>query len=68
MKILKDKFVISYTNIPEELTEDHWIADYPPDCYVEAHIDELDDEPLTMWINDNYPNLKDEESFLIHKT
>ncbi len=54
------KQVISYCDIPEELTEDHHISEYQPDCYVNYRIlpDEPENEdPLDAWIRKTYPKL-----------
>ena len=59
------KKVISFTEIPEELRENHWISEYKPDCFVEVHV-EGETEPLDEWILGKYPELLQEDSFLIH--
>ena len=58
--------VVSYCEIPEELTEDHWISDYPPDAYVQVHIEGEDEDKVSKWILNKYPELKDEDYFFIH--
>lgn len=61
------KYVIDYSDIPEELTEGHWINDYTcQDSYVEAHIDVDEEDGLSLWLKQLYPELINEESFLIH--
>lgn len=62
------KKVVSYCEIPEELTEGHWISDHHPDAFVECHIDEEDEtiDKVQIWLLANYPELKDEDSFFIH--
>ncbi len=62
-----NKKVLSYCEIPENITENHWISEYKNDSYVECHIEDEEDEEdnLSKWIIENYPELK-EESFLIH--
>lgn len=64
MKEIKGK-VVSYCEIPEELTENHWLNDYSPGCYVMAHIDESEDDLVSKWLLENYPDLKDEEYFFV---
>lgn len=59
------KKVLSYCEIPEKLTENSWLNNYGTGCLVECHIDDDESEPLDQWIINNYPELKDEESFLI---
>ena len=58
--------VISYCEIPSELTEDHWISDYPPDAYVQVHIEGEGEDKVSKWILNKYPELKDEDYFFIH--
>lgn len=59
--------VLSFSEIPQELTENHWISEEEPNSYVEVHYDaEDEDGELDNWIVGKYPELKDEESFLIH--
>jgi hypothetical protein len=60
-----NKKVLSYSEIPKKLTEESWLNDYPNGCLVECHIDDDEPESLDLWIIDNYPELKDAESFLI---
>jgi len=61
------KKVISYYAIPEELTEGHWISEYMNGCFVECHLDGEDesDDKLDAWFLANYPELAEEDSFLI---
>ena len=61
--------VVSYCEIPEELTEDHWVSDYPPDAYVQVHIEQEGEEEMdkiSEWIVEKYPELMDEDFFFIH--
>lgn len=63
-----NKLVVSYCEIPDGIIDDdHWLNEHRCDAYVECH---LDDEPiedlLDNWLIENYPELKDEESFFIH--
>ena len=60
-----NKKVLSYCEIPEELTSDHaWLNEVSYDTYVEYVLDE--GEELDDWIIKTYPELLKEESFLIH--
>ena len=66
-KEIKGK-VVSYCEIPEELTEGHWISEYMSGCFVQCHIaDDRDVElsPLDKWLIETYPELQDEEYFFI---
>lgn len=62
------KKVVSYCEIPEEITENHWINEHHSDAYVEVHIDEETHVPdkIQDWLVENYPELIEEESFFIH--
>lgn len=61
------KKVVSYSEIPEGLIpEDHWINEQEWNTYVECHIDDDEDDELSIWIKKTYPELVDEESFFIH--
>lgn len=61
------KKVLSYCEIPQELTEKHWISEHHCDAFVECHLDASTDlDELDMWILEHYPELKDEDSFFIH--
>jgi len=60
------KLVVSYSEIPKELTANHWINQVEDIERIEVHIDDEEPDPLTSWLIDNYPELKDEESFFIH--
>jgi len=61
------KKVVSYTEIPKEFTNNHWINERSDVEYVEVHIeDEGETDSLTDWLTENYPELKDEDSFFIH--
>lgn len=58
--------VVSYCEIPEELTSNHWISEYYPDSYVQVHIEGEDEDKVSKWILNKYPELKDEDYFFIH--
>jgi len=60
------KKVISYCEIPEKLTEKHWISEHHCDAYVEVHLDNSQDDNLSLWLKETYPELVDEDSFFIH--
>ncbi len=61
------KYVIPLTDIPFKLIKNHWLSLYPEHAFVEVHIDEIKTEdPFDAWIEEKYPQLKDEESFFIH--
>jgi hypothetical protein len=59
------KKVLSYSEIPEELTKDSWLSKKSMGSLVECHLDDDNNNELDNWILKNYPELKDEESFFI---
>ena len=61
--------VVSYCEIPEELTSDHWISEYSTNSYIQVHIEQEDEaevDKVSEWILNKYPELKDENYFFIH--
>lgn len=48
--------VVSYCSIPDELTDDHWLSDYPPDCYVNYTIG---DDEISEFILENHSELSE---------
>jgi len=60
------KKVVSYCEIPEHLTEKHWISEHQCGAHVEVHLDDEENDPLSVWLAENYPELKEEVSFFIH--
>ena len=57
--------VVSYCEIPEEITEGHWISEYMNGCFVQVHLEEDEDDALSNWLKETYPELIEEESFYI---
>ena len=55
--------VISYCEIPQEITSDSWINEYQNGCYVEYSLpredewDSFDTNALDEWIRNTYPIL-----------
>ncbi len=63
------KSVINLSEIPEELhkyIETEFEMKFHLHTYLEAHIDNEEDDPLTLWLFEKYPTLKRKISFLIH--
>lgn len=62
--------ILSYCEIPGELTSSHWINDYQSGCYVKYSIpredewNDFDTDALDEWIKETYPILLG-QSFLI---
>ena len=57
--------VLNYSEIPKEFTEGHWISDYKSGILVQVHLDDDEDDKLSMWLKEKYPELVDEDSFYI---
>lgn len=65
LTIIPSKKVVSYSAIPQELTEKHWISEFASECYVEVHIpDDEADDALTAWLRKTYPELVPESFFI----
>ena len=70
------KKVISYCEIPEDLTQSHWISENQPGCYVEYSLPKEaktpesegggEDSKLSAWIRKTYPELAGDD-FLIER-
>ena len=65
------KHVIRLSEIPEELHQ-YIMAGFDVrtghnvHTYLEFHMDDSEDDPLTLWLIEKYPTLKRKISFLIH--
>ena len=49
--------VISYCDIPQEITDKHWIYEYPTACYIKYTVDTKNPDNLDKWLMENYPEL-----------
>lgn len=56
--------VVSYCDIPEELSNGKFFDEYGTGCYVECHLDNEPDDELDKWLKSNYPGIE-EDPFLI---
>lgn len=56
--------VVSYCEIPEELTNGSWISDYQPDCYVDYTL-EVEDDEISQRILKQYPEFKEGDKIFI---
>lgn len=57
--------VVTYSDIPVELTADKWFEGFSKGCYVECHVDELDArDELDNWLIENYPGIENETFFI----
>ena len=58
-----DMPVISYCDIPEELTEGTWMGEMSPDCYIQYSLPKLEDlhkyglDKLNEYLSTTYPEL-----------
>ena len=59
------KFVVSYCEIPESIEKPNWLMEHMCGAFVECHIDDEDNDELTVWLLSNYPELEHEDSFFI---
>lgn len=67
LELIKYKYAISYCEIPEDLTNDLWIAEFQNGCYVVYSLEIPENySAFDQWIIDTYPELKDEDTILIH--
>ena len=57
--------VVSYCEIPEEITEGHWISEYMNGCFVQVHLEEGEDDALSNWLKVACPVLIDGNVFYI---
>lgn len=56
--------VLSYCDIPQELTEDHWMSENTPDSFIKFEVTSKKEQPnfnddfaVDNWIIENYPEL-----------
>jgi hypothetical protein len=60
------KSVIKLSEIPEHLQKDEILQGHKVHTYAEFHIDDSEQDELTLWLLSQYPTLKRKTSFLIH--
>ena len=60
------KSVIKLSDIPQHLQQDEVLQGHKVHTYAEFHIDESEQDELTLWLLSQYPTLKRKTSFLIH--
>lgn len=56
MWIMPERYVISYSDIPEDLVKFGMLDNYSPDCFVSYSISNNpeDDSPLDTWFREEY--------------
>ena len=60
------KSVIKLSEIPEHLQQYEVLKGHKVHTYAEFHIDNSEQDELTLWLLSQYPTLKQKISFLIH--
>ena len=60
------KSVIKLSEIPEHLQQNPLLQGHKVHTYGEFHIDDSEQDELTLWLLSKYPTLKQKISFLIH--
>lgn len=60
------KSVIKLSDIPKHLQQNEVLHGYKSNSYAEFHIDDSEQDDLTLWLLSQYPTLKRKISFLIH--
>ena len=60
-----NKKVLYFSEIPDNLTENHWISEIPSDVYVPFSVVIDTYSHLEKWILEKYPELE-KEDFLIY--
>ncbi len=65
MKIIT-KSVVMLSEIPEHLQQNEVLQGHKLHTYAEFHIDNSEQDELTLWLLSKYPTLKRKISFLIH--
>ena len=60
------KSVIKLSEIPQHLQQDPVLQGHKVHTYAEFHIDDSEQDQLTLWLLSQYPTLKRKASFLIH--
>ena len=59
------KTVIKLSEIPEELQKHDILLGHKVYTYLEVHIDDSENDALTLWLLSKYPTLKKKISFFI---
>ena len=60
------KSVIKLSDIPKHLQSNEVLQGHKIHTYAEYHIDNSEQDDLTLWLLSQYPTLKRKTSFLIH--
>lgn len=65
MKTIK-RSVIKLSELPEHLQKDEIFEGHKIHTYAEFHIDDSEENDLSLWLVNTYPTIKRKISFLIH--
>lgn len=60
------KSVIKLSELPEDLQKNEIFNGHKLHTYAEFHIDDTEQDDLSLWLIKNYPTIKQKISFLIH--
>jgi hypothetical protein len=60
------KSVIKLSEIPQHLQQEEILQGHKAHTYAEFHIDDSEQDELTLWLLSQYHTLKRKTSFLIH--
>jgi hypothetical protein len=60
-----NKKIVSYCEIPQELTKKHWLTENSCDTFIEFQLEVEGVDEVSDWIRKEYPELIGEE-FMIH--
>ncbi len=60
------KSVIKLSEIPENLQKNKIFVGHKIHTYAEFHIDNSEEDDLSLWLIEKYPTIKQKISFLIH--
>jgi len=60
------KSVIKLSEIPENLQKNKIFVGHKIHTYAEFHIDDSEEDDLSLWLIEKYPTIKQKISFLIH--
>ena len=58
--------VIKLSELPQHLQKNDVFVGHKLHTYAEFHIDSSEQDPLTLWLIETYPTVKQKISFLIH--
>ena len=60
------KSVIKLSELPKKLQKNKIFLGHKIHTYAEFHIDDSEEDDLSLWLIETYPTIKQKISFLIH--